>query len=128
MSIRDIKQDDAFNTTCWPVFSIDKWCCQVTSLAIERTDHNVLLKALPCLRCLLGTLSKMMPSTQLVGQFFPVDKWCCQVTSLSNERTDHHVLMKASSCLRCLLGTLSKTTPSTRLVGQFFQLISGVAR
>ena len=41
---RHVKQDDAFNTTWWPVLSIDK-CCQVTNLSIETTDHHVLLKA-----------------------------------------------------------------------------------
>ena len=46
---RHLKQDDAFNTTWWPVLSIDK-CCQVTSFSIERTDHHVLLKASCCLR------------------------------------------------------------------------------
>ena len=51
--IRDLKHDDAFNTTWPPIFSIDK-CCQITSLSIERTDHHVLLKASSCLRCLLS--------------------------------------------------------------------------
>ena len=58
--IGDLKQGDAFNTMWWPVLSIDK-CCQVTSLSIERTDHHVLLKALSCLRSLLGTSSKTIP-------------------------------------------------------------------
>ena len=50
---RDLKHDDAFNTTWPPALSIDK-CCQVTSLSIERTDHHVLLKASSCLRCLIS--------------------------------------------------------------------------
>ena len=51
-NIRDLKHDDAFNTT-WPsVLSTDK-CCQVASLSIEITGHHVLLKALSCLRSLL---------------------------------------------------------------------------
>ena len=52
LGIRDLKHDDAFNTTWPPILSIDK-CCQVTSLSIERTDHHVLLKVSSCLRCLL---------------------------------------------------------------------------
>ena len=51
--IRDLKQDDNFNRTWWPNPSVDK-CCQVTSLSIERTNHQVLLKALCCLRYLLS--------------------------------------------------------------------------
>ena len=38
-NISDLKQDDALNTTCWPVLSNDK-CCQVASLSIERTDDH----------------------------------------------------------------------------------------
>ena len=49
LAIRDLKHDDAFNTTWPPVLSVDK-CCQVTSSSIERTDHHVLLKASSCLR------------------------------------------------------------------------------
>ena len=49
---RDLKQDDAFNTTWWPVLSINK-CCQVTNLSIERSDHHVLAKASCCLSSLL---------------------------------------------------------------------------
>ena len=54
---RDLKHDDAFNTTWPPGLSIDK-CCQVTSLSIERTDHHVPLKASSCLRRLILTAGR----------------------------------------------------------------------
>ena len=50
---RDLKHDDAFNTTWPPVLSVDK-CCQVTNSSIERTHHDVLLEASSCLRCLIA--------------------------------------------------------------------------
>ena len=59
---RDLKHDDAFNTTWPPALSIDK-CCQVTSLSIERTDHHVLLKASSCLRCLIFELEHLGSSS-----------------------------------------------------------------
>ena len=49
---RDLKHEDALDTTWPPVLSIDKRC-HVTSSSIERTDHHVLLKASSCLRCLI---------------------------------------------------------------------------
>ena len=54
--IRDLKQDDAFNRMWWPVLSTDK-CCQMTSLSVEITDNNVLLKLSCCLRSLLRVSS-----------------------------------------------------------------------
>ena len=59
LDIRDLKHDDAFNTTWPPVLSVDK-CCQVTSLSIERADNHVLLKALSCLRCLMPFITLIM--------------------------------------------------------------------
>ena len=38
---RDLKRQDAFNRTWWPVLSTDK-CCQVTDLSDEGTDRHVL--------------------------------------------------------------------------------------
>ena len=58
--IRDLKQDDAFSTTWWPVPSIGK-CCQATSLSIQRTYHHVLLKQSCCLRSLLSARGKRWP-------------------------------------------------------------------
>ena len=63
---RDLKHDDAFNTTWPPILSIAK-CCQVTSLSIERTDHHVLLKASSCLRCLTIRLGRHGRNTSKEG-------------------------------------------------------------
>ena len=63
---KDLKQDDAFNTMWWSVLSVDN-CCQVTSLSMERTGHNVLLKASSCLRSLI---SCQKPFVYLYLRFF----------------------------------------------------------
>ena len=101
--IRDLKQDDAFNKTSWPVLPIDK-CYQVTNLSIERTGHHVLLMASSCLRYSMHKvpireLKQDDAFNKTSWPVLPVDK-CYQVTSLSIERTGHHVLLMASSCLR----------------------------
>ena len=64
---KDLKHEDAFDTTWPPVLSIDKRC-QVTSSSIERTDHHVLLKASSCLRCLVNKEIALGPVHMIAGQ------------------------------------------------------------
>ena len=49
--IKDLKQQVAFNRMWWSVLSIDKLVIW-HYLSIERTGHNVVLKASSCLRYL----------------------------------------------------------------------------
>ena len=71
---RDLKEDDAFNTTWWPVLSIDK-CYQVTSLSIERTVPHLLLNASCCLRSLISRDEDVIPiAVHDVNVIFQADK------------------------------------------------------